>query len=1083
MNTRIHKFIMLLLLCAFGILPQSVFAQSTAKGTVAEANGETIPGASVVIKGTTTGTVTDIDGNFTLSNVPQGATLVVSFIGYASEEVVFNGQPLQIVLKEASTELDEVVVTAMGIARKATSLTYATQQIKSEDIMRVESPSVANNLEGKISGITVTASAGGAGGASKILLRGNKSILGNNAPLIVVDGIPMQNGTRGQIGASDLLYTSSSEGGDALSQINPDDIESINVLKGANAAALYGSAAANGVVMITTKKGKEGKLSVTLLSNATFETPLLLPKIQNVYGGSVDGNGALSQDSWGDKLSGVQDTYTVAMNNDTKFPDGTHDIHLRNYAKNDLKDFYRLGMTFNNSIALSGGTEKVKTYFSYANAHANGMIAKNTYNKNTFAFRQTYNLWKDRVKVESSVNYVQTVTRNRPGGGTVLSSIYDLYLMPRNVDYDYYKENYLIQDGQWKSGSTSIYVLDEESKKYDYKGQEVMLEGPMQDWVYQAAGKNNPFWLLNQNTGQSNEDRVYGSVSASVKIGWGFSAQARAFIDHGKFASESQRYATTWLPSAIDSWGVYNRSVSQSNDLYADYLLTYDNTFGDFSVNATAGYVNHMITGRSMSTAPVARQIDASLQSIPKVPNYFTTRAGGVGTTNEGRSSNWDKAALFTAQFGWKDVIYIDGSYRRDWYRAFKQFAHRGTPDNYGYFGVGASAIISSLMNNDNFYMKYRLSYSEVGNSIPNTLFSTSTMNLVTGTASSSGYAYFENPIPEKTKSFETGIDMAFLRNALNVDLTYYNSAMCNSYLVIASAGGQLPVNTGKIRNQGIEATIGYDWVINKNWRWRTSLNASYNHNRIISTYHNEEGQEVKIHTNIASGTVQVRYNEGDAYGDMYIHDWYRDDTGNIRVTAQGLPKIQTAKPFSVYAGNMNPKYQLGWTNSFSYKGLNIYFLINGRIGGKVISFTEAYLDNYGLSQRTADARLEAERIGLYTKEGKHAMYIPGDEQKRLIGVEDYYRLIGGEKKISEYLYSATNFRLRELSIGYTFSNLFGEGRSLSLSAVGRNLFFLYNGAPFDPDVSLSTSNGLTAFEVFNLPSTRQYGVSLKLNF
>ena len=305
--------------------------------------------------------------------------------------------------------LDEIVVTAMGIVRKEKSLTYATQQIKADELMKVQDANLVNSMEGKISGVTITPSSGGAGGASKIVLRGNKSILGNNQPLIVVDGIPMTNSTRGQIGdVAGLVTTSTAEGSDPLSMINPDDIESMNVLKGANAAALYGSAAANGVIMITTKKGKEGKIGVTFNSNVTFDSPLLTPEIQNTYGGArvnAAGNKVFGSDSWGAKLSGKgKYTLDVALS-DQQFKAGAvNTLRLRNYATDDIADFYRTGVNTNNSVSVSGGTEKVQSYVSFSNAHSLGMIEANNYNRNTFAFRQSYHLW-DRVHIDVSADY------------------------------------------------------------------------------------------------------------------------------------------------------------------------------------------------------------------------------------------------------------------------------------------------------------------------------------------------------------------------------------------------------------------------------------------------------------------------------------------------------------------------------------------------------------------------------------------------------------------------------------------------------------------------------------------------------
>ena len=1123
-------------------IPMTAHAESMAvqqsgvvKGVVKSETGEPLIGAVVYVVGTQINATTDVDGSYTLKGVKAGATVRVQLVGYEKQDIKWTGGALDVTLKEMANTFNEAVVTAMGIVRKEKSLTYATQQIKADELMKVQDANLVNSMEGKISGVTITPSSGGAGGASKIVLRGNKSILGNNQPLIVVDGIPMTNSTRGQIGdVAGLVTTSPAEGSDPLSMINPDDIESMNVLKGANAAALYGSAAANGVIMITTKKGKEGKIGVTFNSNVTFDSPLLTPEIQNTYGGArvnAAGNKVFGSDSWGAKLSGKgKYTLDVALS-DQQFKAGAvNTLRLRNYATDDIADFYRTGVNTNNSVSVSGGTEKVQSYVSFSNAHSLGMIEANNYNRNTFAFRQSYHLW-DRVHIDVSADYLQTKTNNRVSGGTCGNPVYDLYTMPRDVDLAYYKDNY-VADGTWMSsgyenlydawgdvigqqGGDRYWVSDGQGAYVEAWGR-AELTGPMQQWVYQDAMRNNPYWLAKQNKSTQREDRFSAKFQGRVDIYDGLAFQARVSIDHTKFNEESRRYATTWGPSDMYKYGTYSLGNSRTNEIYTDYLLSYNKTFKDeWSVSATAGWVGHLIEGQSQSTylgsATIPIWTNDMKTGISNVVNYFSPDGGGNGVTSKGKSSNWDKAALFTAQLGWRDMIYIDGSYRRDWYRAFKQFEYLGVDDNYGYFGFGANAILTSLFQLPEWvsYAKYRISYSEVGNSIPNAVFNAVSENFVTGSVSSSSYNSFL-PIPEKTKSFETGLETQFFHNAMNLDVTYYNSAMHNSYLNISGLNGKTqPVNSGVIRNQGVELSIGYNWTINRDWGWKTNVNFSYNHNKIEKTYTDKFGQSKEMVQSIASGKVQVRYNEGDSYGDIYVTDFarWRDDVydangklvhkagdiyiaegtgkpainGNLMYISQaGTVKAEKGKKFGKYAGNMNADYQLSWSNNFRYKTFNLYILINGRIGGKVISLTEAYLDRYGVSKRTGDARLKAEKLGLYTADGRHAMYI--NDGRDLVSVEDYYTTIGNSDA-SSYIYNGTNFRLREVSLGYTFRDLLGEGKNLSLSVIGRNLFFIYKDAPVDPDISVSTANGLGGIDMFNVPSSRSFGVNLKLNF
>lgn len=1047
--------------------------QRTIKGTVSDEYGEPLIGVSVLVQGTTTGTITDIDGNYTLEILNDEAVLEFSYIGYQKISLrVAGASSFNIIMKEDAQQLNEVVVTAMGIERKEKSLTYATQQVKGDELMKVQDANFVNALSGKASGVTITPSAGGAGGASKILLRGNKSILGNNSPLIVIDGVPMTNNVNGQTGfdgGSNLTYSSTSEGSDPLSLVNPDDIESLNILKGANAAALYGSAAANGVLMITTKKGKEGRISINVSSSATFDRPLLTPKIQNVYGATVDPTAeTLSVDSWGKKLSDLtadELNYSGAK--------------LRNTASNDdVNDFFRTGATFNNSISVSGGTETVRTYFSYANSYSDGMMRNNNYKRNTLSFRQSYSLFNKKLNVYLSLNYVQAKTKNRPGGGTVMNPLYDLYRMPRNVDLNYYKENYYIENGKWTSNEQSYF----DSKNNKWTTGTVELTGPKQEWAYWQNGMNNPYWMVNTRNSISEEERAYGYISANYQIIDGLKIQGRLSLDRTKMKGTSERMATTWNISAMEDYGMYGQDLNWINEVYVDALLSYDKQIKDFSISATTGWTGHTLKGETQKLWAKATTANWKHDTMPTLINFFepSVSQGNVSERSYTLSSNWDKGLLFTGQIGWQEKVYLEGSYRRDWYRAFKQYSYRGTPTNYGYFSVGANALLHQIVTLPEVItnLKVRASYSEVGNSIPNVLYNARNTDPLTGAAVPSSYSYFNNPIPEKTKSFEAGFDISLFGSALNWDMTYYNSAMHNSYLTISDLGGlKKPVNAGVIRNQGIETTLSYNLAFAKDWMWRTSVNFSYNYNKIEKTYTKEDGTSAKLEQSIAGGKVMVRYDEGGSYGDLYAQDFKRNEDGSIKLV-NGAPQLDTQN--YVYLGNMNSKFNLGWSNTINYKDFSLYFLINGRIGGKVISLTEGMLDAVGNSQRTADARLAAEANNLYTATGEPAMYMSDGQ---LVSIEKYYRQVGGNTYGTQYVYNATNFRLGELSLGYTFRNLFGASKHLSLSLVARNLCFLYKDAPVDPDLALSTQNGLGAFDVFNMPSARSFGISLKANF
>ncbi len=1063
----------------------SAMAQSGIKisGVVTDSQNEPLIGASVKVKGTTIGQITNIDGEFTFEVPSQTSVLQITYVGMIPQEIpVGTTTVFNIVMEDDSQQLEEVVVTAMGIERKAKSLTYATQKLDNAELMRVQDPNFINSLQGKAAGMSITPNVGGAGGSSKILLRGNKSILGNNTPLIVVDGIPMSNSVSGQYGVGGgetMGYAFATEGSDALGSINPDDIEDINILKGANAAALYGSAASNGVLMITTKRGKEGKLTVKVSSNATFEQPLLLPQFQNVYGGNVNlATGQLATNSWGKRM----DQFTQEELN-------VGDFKLRTEGRNDAEDFFRTGATYNNSVSISSGSKNVLTYFSYGNTTSHGMVENNKYGRHTFNFRQNYSFINDRLKVDLAMNYVNQNTKNRPGGGTTLNPLYHLYLTPRNADMQYYKENYMIEEGTWMTNPGSVRRLEEaEDGTLKWNYDPVELKGPMQNWLYIAADQNNPYWLIHENNRTNLEDRAYGYISSSFQILKSLRAQARFSMDRSRTKYTDSRMATTQYPTAMMDRGIYSEGSSSSHEFYLDGMLSYDDTFGDFSVSATGGATAHRVQGESRSIFEIASPYDYSMLRVPTMVNEFEFITGSGGSRSYSKFSDWDKGLFITGQLGWKELIYLEGSYRHDWYRAFTQFRARKLPDNYGYFSFGANALIHGLVDLPDFitHLKLRTSYSEVGNSIPNILYSRQSVNRTTGAVVASNFARFEDPKPEKSKSFEAGFDISFFRNSLNWELTYYNASMNHNYLTVGSGSGLTKaVNSGIIRNQGIETTLSYSWEIFNGFIWKTGANFAYNDNIIEDTY-TENGKAYPISQNIGfGGKFQIKYIKGGKYGDLYATDFARNEDGSIRLLSNGKPLLSSDK-FGTYVGNMNSPYTLGWNNSFSYKNFNLYFLIDGRIGGKTVSFTEAYLDRLGLSQRTADARLAAEADPtLVFVDKEFNTELPGMrlDDGRIVPIQQWYEGIGGDINATQYVYDATNFRMREVSFGYTFNNVFGVAQNLSLSLVARNLFFVYNKAPVDPDSSLSTQNSLGNFDIFNMPAARSIGFSASITF
>ncbi|OJX91790.1 MAG: hypothetical protein BGP01_02915 [Paludibacter sp. 47-17] len=1070
--------------------------QLALSGRVTDEKGEPVIGASVVIRDSGLGTITDIDGNFKLSGTVDVARpdLVVSYIGYVTQQLpVRNQSVFEIKLAEDTKLLTEVVVTAMGIERKSKSLTYATQTLGGQELTRAKDANFINSLQGKMSGLIITPNAGGAGSASKILLRGNSSIEGNNSPLIVIDGIPVNNRVNGQFdaksGGYNMAYAAAAEGSDPLSTINPDDILNVTVLKGANAAALYGSDAANGVIIVTTRQGSEGGVKVSVSSSSMFERPLILPDLQNTFGGEFF-NGQLGGRSWGKRIS-----EQTAAENSIAGVSAT--------PGNPVDRFFNTGTNFNNTVSISGGSERVQSYFSVGNTTAGGMVPNNSFSRTSILLRQTYSFLKNKqLKLDFTVNYIRQRTGNRTSGGTVYNPLYNLYLAPRNIDMEYYRTTFE-KEGSWFANPIKIVpVYTGGIGRTEYWKEDFVLKGMQQHW-FQGRGvpaANNPYWLTNRIQSEELLDRMYGTLHASYRISPVFDASYRINYSQNVTSGDSKTYATLVDPTGqyIDR-GTYGWTDARRTDLFTDFLLNYKNEISEeVSASATVGGSLNKTKGYNFWMRNFGASGSAyytSEEQLPTTINVFYPNASYYTQRQYGLSSDWARAVFATGQLGYNEKAYLDFSYRIDWSRAFTQFKTKGVRDYYGYYSVGANALLNELIRLPEMFnlVKIRGSYSEVGNSIPNKLYNEQPYDPATGRIQPATYTGFDHPLPETVRSVEGGFDLAMFDNSLTMDLTVYSSVMFNQYLPITSSIGSIkPINTGKVRNQGVEATVSYIFAPSHNFSWKTGVNFSYNDNKILRTYQNRKDIYIGIGM---SDNLRVKFLEGGSYGDMYAKDFTRlkiydvekmraagnttAEVGDIKLSPDGTPSMDAKGGHSVYLGNMNARVNLGWNNTLTWKGLGLYFLIDGKIGGKVVSFTEAYLDAYGVSQRTADARL-SRLTTTVAGETVPAVVMPDGKKA---GAMQYYTTIGDQIFPTEYVYDATNFRMRELSVSYTFRNLLGAGRDLSTSVVGRNLFFLYRQSPVDPDVSLSTQNALGGVDIFGLPSARSLGVNLKVTF
>ena len=988
---------------------------STLEGLIKDDSGPLL-GATVIVKNTTRGTTTDMDGKFRLEGLQPGDVLQVTYVGYDPYEVTYTGQTtLDILMTTTANQLNAVVVTAMGIERQSKTLSYAAETVGGDDVADIKSGNMINALQGKAAGLQITPNSTGAGGSSKILFRGNKSINGSNQPLVVVDGVPlMMNITSDQV---DSNWGAQRDGGDAMSTINPDDIASISLLKGASAAALYGAVAANGAIMITTKSAMAGRLAVNVSSNTTIDTPLSLPEFQNTYG-------ANGQYSWGDKLA-------------SKAPD---------YAEK----FFRTGWTTNNSISINGGAEDLRAYFSYGNVTSGGITPENDYSQHTLNAKVGFDLFNDHIKVDFNAKYVNQHISNQPAGGFVFNPLVGTYTFPRGGDWNGYKSNFETYNGE--------------------------LNANVQNWVTTTDETNsNPYWLLNRERPVVERNRYEFGGSIKYQIIDGLSLTGRM-----RYERADEHYVRNHYASSYGNKYTYGKMDDNryfSEQLYADLLAQYNHTWDDFSLNATLGTSMMQTRSNNVSLLYEQSKFVAPGNGGAYYPNIFNPSNFYMNGTTMGLERKRLNSVFGAVTFGFKEALFLDVTARNDWSSALAY------TDGYSFFypSVGASLLLNRFvdMGRNIDLFKFRGSYSIVGNDVP--VYKTNPRYTYgdQGAINPPESVPFRTLKPEKTHSFEVGFDGEFFQHRLHVNATYYKTNTKNQYFEVTlpweSGYKSQFVNAGNVQNQGFELTAGWFQDFGNEFTWSTDLNLSYNDNKIIELF---DGIQDGVTVSNLGGAKVILY-EGGQYGDLYVRTLKRDESGKLvtetpegadyQIPVNGGEQNSDLK----YMGNMNSKWNMGWNNTFRYKDLTLSMLIDFRIGGKVVSMTEATLDGYGVSERTGRARDR----GYVMREGI-----------KFSNVKAYYDVVGATSfnsvyNVEDYVYDATNVRMREISLGYTFRNLFGQSKNLTLAFIARNLFFFYKDAPMDPDVSMGTGNGLQGFDVFNLPTTRSFGLNVKLNF
>ncbi|MCG2459309.1 SusC/RagA family TonB-linked outer membrane protein [Flavobacteriaceae bacterium F89] len=1007
------KKLLLVLMLVCGTSP--LLAQTKTVTGVVTQDGIPLAGVNVLLQGTTTGTQTDFDGLYTIEAAP-GDVLVFSYIGMKTQSLTVGASnKLDVDLVEDAEQLGEVVVTALGIKREEKTLTYAQQTVQGDELTKTRDPNFMNSISGKAAGVEIKKSSSGAGGSTKIVLRGNKSLSGDSSPLFVIDGIPMANNKGGQPG-----MWGGTDQGDGLSAINPDDIASISVLKGSNAALLYGSQGANGVVVITTKQGAEGKTTVTLNTGYTFEHYLNseMPDLQFKYG--AEGG---TKESWSTTPGNYDDQY--------------------------VKNFFQTGDTFNNSVTISSGGQKTTTYFSYANISSTGITPNNTYEKNNFTFKQSTKLFNDKVTVTSNVILALEKTENRLPAGYYLNPLTGLYQFPRNRNFYDYKNNYQ--------------VFDTDRNLF------------LQNWFVVDHQQSNPYWIVNKEPLTEDSKRVIGSLNISYDILDNLKFQVRGSYDYAVRGYEQQHAAGSNSTNVAPN-GAWNYSKYDDQLAYADAILTYDTTFGeDFSFNATAGasYQKSKYGDGVGVSSGVTGLLYPNQFYFQNLPTNVQVLSGYNGTGNNIYSEAIKEGLFFNGQLGFKEMLFLDVSGRNDW---ASTLALTGN-DSYFYPSAGLTALFHEMFELPEVisFAKLRGSFSQVGNEVPfNRIFPQNTINASGGVVRNTVKPFFDAK-PEIINSTEFGIDMRFYQNRLGFDFTYYSLVSKDQFIQVPTVSGEGGfttefINAGEITNKGVEITLNAIPFRTDNFEWSTNVNYSKNNNEIVDIGPDDE-KEINLGS---SEGYQSKLVEGGKYNDLYVYVFERNDQGQILFSG-GKP-LKTKQTQLV--GNLDPVWNLGWNNNFTYKRFNMALFFSGKFGGKTFSQTQSMLDGAGVSQRTADAR-DAGGVTVNGVDETSGAAIT------TVDPETWYRAIGDRNGVGEpYVYDRTNIRLSQFALGYDFdmSNVTWV-KGATLSFIGNNLFMIYNKAPFDPELAMSTSRNSQGLDNFNLPSTGTYGFNLKLTF
>ena len=1076
-----RKFLLLkfVLLLAVGINYSWAQERSVSGKVTAVDDGEALPGVNVVLKGTATGTVTDIDGNYKINVPNDGGTLVFSFIGLATEEVVVGSRSvIDLQMSSDVVNLSEVVVTAFGVEREKKSLGYSVQEVKNDELTKTRQTNVLSSLQGKVAGAQISNAGGQIGASTRVVLRGPTSLLGNNEALFVVDGIPINNSTSANVQSSGNAYDNFVDGGNRANDLNPEDIESVSILKGPSAAALYGSRAANGVVLITTKKGKnlsgKKKTEITYNTSYIWSNVLAIPRMQNRFGQGQfgDNQGFLNdQESWGDPFDGTLRPYGAIVNNEQRY---------KPYVAQptNVEDFFDTGTSMQHSLSLNGGNENATYYLSFSDLNQSGVLPNTDYRRNNFTLNGSTKL-TNNVTSSASINYVR-VDGQLPQTGQRNQALAQIYNMPRDysaVDWADLSNPYNTADGFF-----SPFIV-------------------------------NPYYSLNKDFSTQDMNRVYGNFQLNYKpVEW-LTATARVgtdFISDNRDTYRDVVIYNTGSPNngaAFDADGEYTEQYIDSREINTDFILSANKEITpDIQGSLLVGFNFNQRSSESLTST-------ATSLNLPQFPS-MSNSSGTIQATSFG--SKRRLMGLYSSlDVSYKGYLFLGATFRNDWSSTLPL-----DNNSFSYPGVSLGFVLTDAIDlgirDVLSFAKFRASYAEVGNDatayLTNSVFAQSSIgasfatlqfpfndgtNTVTGFSEGNRIG---NPTlqPEITKSYEFGADFRFFNGRFNIDATYYNSLSESQILTasVAPSSGftQQVLNVGSIRNKGVELTVSGTPVKVGNFKWDVSVNFTKNVNKVEELYDGTD-QLTLLAQGLTPGLLIVK---GQPYGVFEATQVLRDGNGNIVVDPTGQP-IDDPNP--VQLGSIQPDWMGGITSTVSWKGLSLSATLETRQGGNVVSSTAAQMYFAGIAEETAFNDRESYIIpGSVTQQivdgtpvvddQGNAVYVPNTVPLTMSGggVRNIWSNVQGGSRNEEVLLDASFIKLREVAINYDLPKKLLEKTpfgSVRIGAIGRNLWMhtAKDNHFIDPEASAFGNGNVQGYESLGIPSQYSYGFNLRVTF